>query len=167
MKFLFQILEKLFRHRAPVVDLEIHMLRTTVDYHTPIVDIWQKPTLQIKWFYTQQDYGIVMDYIVQQLETTRFDYLRYVAGLWYGIGQVSSQYAWLDQPERYSLPFTEFLKLVDFKIKQFKTPYGKIDNQYTTIYISSRHTLYELYPEISNAKLEKVIQFMDVNRIEF
>lgn len=143
------------------------MLRTTIDYHTPIVDIWQKPTLDIKWFYTRQDYSIVMDYVIDQLETTCFDYLRYVGGFWYGIQPHNMRYAWLDLPERYSIPFTEFLKLIDFKIKQLKTPYGKVDNQYTTIYISSRHTLYELYPEISDEKLAKIVQFMDVNRLEF
>lgn len=154
-------------HTVQDEDLVFQMLRTTVDYHTPILDIWQKPTLEIKWFYTRQDYSIVMDYVLEQLEKTRFDCLRYVGGFWYGTSFHKTQYAWLDLPERYTIPFTEFLKLIDFKIKQLKTPYGKVDNQYTTIYISSRLTLYELYPDISDEKLDKIVQFMDVNRLEF
>lgn len=154
-------------HGVQDEDLVFQMLRTTVDYHTPILDIWQKPTLEIKWFYTRQDYSIVMDYVLEQLEKKRFDCLRYVGGFWYGTSFHKTQYAWLDLPERYTIPFTEFLKLIDFKIKQLKTPYGKVDNQYTTIYISSRHTLYELYPDISDEKLDKIVQFMDVNRLEF
>ena len=61
------------------------MLRTICDYHTPIIDIWQKPTLQIKWFYTRQDYEIVLDYLMNILEETSFDYVRYSNGLWYGV----------------------------------------------------------------------------------
>ena len=148
-------------HTVQDEDLNFQMLQTTIDYHTHIIDIWQKPTLQIKWFYTRQDYSIVMEYIMQQLETINFDYLRYIGSFWYGTSFHKTQYAWLDLPERYAIPFTEFLKLIDFKIKQLKTPYGKIDNQYTTIYISSRHTLYELYPEISDEKLGKIVKIQD------
>lgn len=145
------------------------MLRTICDYHTPIIDIWQKPTLQIKWFYTRQDYEIVLDYLMNILEETSFDYVRYSNGLWYGVtpGKYATQIAWLDQPEKTLIPFLEFIKLIDFKTSFLQTIEGKIENRYTTIYISSKKTLYELYPGVSEQKLQKIIQFIDVNRIEF
>lgn len=142
------------------------MLRTTIDYHTPIVDIWQKPTLDIKWFYTRQEYSLVTDYIIKQLETIRFDYLRYTSGIWHGIPHEQASIAWLDRPEQYTLPFQEFLKLIDFKVRQLTTLHGKCDNLYTTIYITSQHTIFELFPGISEYKLYKIVQFMDINRLE-
>lgn len=142
------------------------MLRTVVDYHTPIIEIWQKPRLQIKWYYTRQDYTIVRNYLTDHLHIEWADYLRYHSGLWYGITTIPEVSAWLECPERYSIPFKDFLTLVDFKIRSFHTVDGLIPNKYNTVIISSRYTLYEIYPDINKTNLNKICQFMEVNRLE-
>ena len=142
------------------------MLTTILDYHTPILDIWQKPTLQIKWFYTFQSYTTVKNYLYDKYHVEWADRLRYYNGNWYGISTPSSECAWLETPEWYCLPFCEFVKLVDFKYHLLTTSSRKILNTYTTIYISSQYSIYEVFPDVSEEKLNKVYKYMEVNLLE-
>ena len=142
------------------------MLTTVVDYHTPIVEIWQKPTLQIKWFYSFQKYSTVKNYLYDKYHVEWADYLRYYQKTWYGVNTQSYEKAWLELPERYLIPFAEFIRLIDFKIHTLNTKSGKVLNTYTTVYISSQYSIYDVFPEVSESKLDKICKFMEINIVE-
>ena len=143
------------------------MLTTIVDYHTPILEIWQKPTLQVKWFYTPYSYSLVKNFLYDKYHIEWADRLRFYSGNWYGITPSSNGIAWLETPEWYCMPFGEFVKLIDFKYHLLNTTSGKVLNTYTTIYISSQYTIYEVFPETSDEKIDKICKYMEINLLEF
>lgn len=143
------------------------MLRTFTDYHTPIIDIWQKPSLQIKWFYSQKNYSMVKTYLFDNYHVEWADYLRYYNNKWNGITSIPNVKAWLECPEWYSIPFKDFVNLIDFKIHTLNTSRGKIQNPYTTIFISSHYSIYDVYSEVSSEKINKICRFMEINLIDY
>lgn len=121
---------------------------TFKDFHTPIVELYQKQAIEIYYLYSKENWFIVDMEIRNILEHEQHDSIKYFNGVWYGVtpNHNKRNIAHLDQPELTDLTFPKLIELIDFKYHILKTIRGNHINTYTKIYITSKYSLKQLFP---------------------
>ena len=136
----------------------------TTDFHTHILDLFQKPNLQVWYMYSQNNYFLVNIEITNILENVEHDSIRYCNNTWYGVSknQERRKVAYFDRPELQNITIRKFMELVDFQYHVLKTSHGNHINTYQEIFITSQYPIKELMPNIPPLYLERLLKWIKI-----
>lgn len=134
------------------------------DYHTPILELYQKTDLRVFYMYSERNYDLIELEMGNILGNQQYDLLWYAEGVWYGVTPQHNKrkIAYLNCPEKMQLPFVKLIELIDFQYHVLKTSRGNHTNTYETVYISSHLSLEELFPRKNHKFLNNLSHWISV-----